>query len=69
MGDRTICVYVGDKSRENLEVGLQTCTWGFKDWRLEYELIEVGDSLLLATGFTGGSPRVQLTVRDQCQLN
>lgn len=56
---RVIAVYVGQKGQENLRVGLDRGIWGFKTDQPEYEEIQPGDLLVIASGFTGGSPRVQ----------
>ena len=52
-------MYVAKKSSVNFQVGLDAGVWGFKNHRVEYDLIEPGDELLMATGWQGGSPRVQ----------
>jgi 5-methylcytosine-specific restriction protein B len=55
---RVLCVYVGQSSQANLRVGLDNGTWGFKSAQEAYDEVEVGDYVLLATGFSGGSPSV-----------
>lgn len=55
---RVLCVYVGQSSQANLRVGLDNGTWGFRAVQETYKDITSGDYVLLATGFTGGSPRV-----------
>jgi MoxR-like ATPase len=56
---RALCVFVGERSQANLAVGLQAETWGFRELRPELRDLAVGDFVLLTSGFSGGSPRVQ----------
>lgn len=55
---RVIAVYVGQAGRANLAVGLKEGIWGFKEARTEYQTLAVGDILVIGTGYSGGSPRV-----------
>lgn len=55
-----ITVYVGKAGMTNLRVGLQQGIWGFKSNQPDYQRIAPGDLLLLGSGFSGGSPRVNL---------
>ena len=57
---RVIAVYVGKAGMENLHVGLDAGTWGFKASQPDYDRIAPGDVLLLRHGYRGGSRRVQL---------
>jgi hypothetical protein len=57
-----ICIYIGKESQTNLYHGIQNGIWGFKE-SVSKELVKQfqfdNDShILIATGFTGGSPRV-----------
>lgn len=54
-----LTVYVGENSKKNLEYGLNNGIWGFKE-KVSKEICEknLEDAyLILACGFTGGSPR------------
>ncbi|MBC2850010.1 hypothetical protein H5J22_00855 [Cetobacterium sp. 8H] len=54
-----LTVYVGEVSKINLDYGLKNNIWGFKE-SVSKDLIneELKDNyLILAFGFTGGSPR------------
>ena len=50
-----LAVYVGNKGQANLQAGLDARTWGFADTRDDHAAVGIGDWLLLATGYTGGS--------------
>ena len=56
---KILAVYVGRESRQNLEHGLRAGIWGFKDHAKpeRFQTLNEEDVILLATGFTGGSPR------------
>ena len=58
---KLLAVYVGTNavSRLNLQHGLQHGIWGFKDNAkpVDFETLEAGDFILLATGHSGGGPR------------
>ena len=56
---QVLAVYVGKSGQTNLRVGLDRETWGFRVDRDEYSSIAEGDFIILASGFSGGSPRVQ----------
>jgi len=56
---QVLAVYVGGSGQTNLRVGLDRETWGFRVDRDEYSSITEGDFIILASGFSGGSPRVQ----------
>lgn len=58
-GERVLAVFVGQAAQTNFQVGLNAGTWGFKDGQPQYADLQPGDLILLASGFTGGSPRVQ----------
>lgn len=57
---RVLAVYVGKKSQINLRVGLAAGIWGFKAHQPHYDDIRPDDLILLASEYSGGSPRVQL---------
>lgn len=58
---RILAVYVGTSpvSRLNLQHGLEHGIWGFKENSrpVDFDTLEVGDFILLATGHSGGGPR------------
>lgn len=60
---RVLVVAVPRSARRNLEIGLDKGIWGFPlaphipDRVPDYRRIQRDDQLLLATGYTGGSPR------------
>ena len=56
---RCVVVYVGSSSESNLAYSLPDGRWGWRNQQPEYEQIRPGDQILLALGFTGGSPRRQ----------
>jgi hypothetical protein len=56
---RALAVYVGQASRANLEFGLAAGRWGWKRTTADYDLVEPGDLLVLASGFTGGNVRTE----------
>ncbi len=58
-GGWVLCVYVGQASQTNLGVGLDNGTWGFKDTEPDYAQVAPGDFLILASRYSGGSPRVE----------
>jgi 5-methylcytosine-specific restriction protein B len=54
---KVLAVYVGQKAETNLQTGLEARTWGFREERDDHRRVDVGDWLLLGSGYTGGSPR------------
>lgn len=58
--NRSLVVYVGERAQKNLQIGLNSGIWGFKDPQPEYEEVSAGDWVLLGTGYQGGSVRVPL---------
>lgn len=54
---KVLAVYVGQRAEANLHVGLGARTWGFSEERHDHAAVGVGDWLVLASRFTGGSPR------------
>lgn len=63
---KVVAIYVGKASTGNLRVGLTEGIWGFKKHQPIYDQIAPGDVVLLASGFSGGSPRV---TRDEWRLH
>jgi hypothetical protein len=57
---RVLCVYVGEAGQRNLQVGLESRTWGFKNDHPDYASVRPGDWVVIAAGYSGGSPRVNL---------
>jgi MoxR-like ATPase len=55
---RVLCVYVGDRAQSNFEAGGRRGWWGWKRAPGDAERVKVGDLIAFASGFTGGSPRV-----------
>src|ERR1700722_14497823 len=57
---KLLAVYVGTSaiSQLNLQHGLQHGIWGFKDNAkpVDFEILEAGAVILLATGHSGGRP-------------
>lgn len=51
-------IYVGGASEANLRVGLEQGVWGFPASPADLANVRVGDLVLFASGYTGGSPRV-----------
>lgn len=51
-------IYVGNASEANLRVGLDKGVWGFPASPADLANVRVGDLVVLASGYTGGSPRV-----------
>jgi hypothetical protein len=51
-------IYVGNASETNLRVGLDRGVWGFPASPADLENVRVGDLVVFASGYTGGSPRV-----------
>ena len=67
---KLLAVFVGQGSAENLRVGLENGIWGFNDHGKPDDLnLEIGDFILLASGYSGGSPRTDLENWLQGQLN
>jgi MoxR-like ATPase len=56
--ERVLCIYVGDRAQANFEAGGRQGWWGWKRAPREAEHVNVGDLIAFASGFTGGSPRV-----------
>ncbi len=59
-GDRpnAFLIYVGTGSETNLRVGLEHGVWGFPASPADLPAVRVGDLVVFASGYTGGSPRV-----------
>lgn len=51
-------IYVGNASETNLRVGLDNGVWGFPASPADLANVRVGDLVVFASGYTGGSPRV-----------
>jgi hypothetical protein len=51
-------IYVGNASETNLRVGLNQGVWGFPASPTDLANVRVGDLVVFASGYTGGSPRV-----------
>ncbi|MGO9958054.1 MAG: hypothetical protein ACLP50_19145 [Solirubrobacteraceae bacterium] len=51
-------IYVGSGSETNLRVGLEQGVWGFPASPTDLPSVRVGDLVVFASGYTGGSPRV-----------
>ena len=51
-------IYVGSASETNLRVGLERGVWGFPNTPADLASLRVGDLVVFASGYTGGSPRV-----------
>ena len=51
-------IYVGNASETNLRVGLDKGVWGFPASPADLANVRVGDLVVFASGYTGGSPRV-----------
>ena len=51
-------IYVGGGSETNLRVGLEQGVWGFPASSCRSSSLRVGDLVVFASGYTGGSPRV-----------
>ena len=51
-------IYVGNASETNLRVGLDRGVWGFPTSPSDLSRLRVGDLVVFASGYTGGSPRV-----------
>jgi 5-methylcytosine-specific restriction enzyme B len=51
-------IYVGGGSETNLRVGLERGVWGFPASPTDLPSVRVGDLVVFASGYTGGSPRV-----------
>ena len=51
-------IYVGAGSETNLRVGLEHGVWGFPASPADLSALRVGDLVVFASGYTGGSPRV-----------
>jgi hypothetical protein len=56
---RALAVYVGQISMANLEFGLEAGVWGWRRYTADYDLVESGDIIVLASGFTGGNVRTE----------
>lgn len=57
-GRNVLVIYVGQESQQNLRVGLQSQTWGFKERRDDYSKVRPGDFIVIGTGLSEGGPRV-----------
>ena len=55
---RVLCIYVGDRAQADFEAGGRRGWWGWKRAPEDAERVNVGDLVAFASGFTGGSPRV-----------
>ena len=51
-------IYVGNASEANLRVGLERGVWGFPTAPADLSGLRIGDLVVFASGYTGGSPRV-----------
>jgi hypothetical protein len=51
-------IYVGNASETNLRVGLDKGVWGFPASPADLANVRVGDLVVFASGYTGGSPSV-----------
>lgn len=51
-------IYVGNASETNLRVGLDKGVWGFPASPADLAKVRVGDLVVFASSYTGGSPRV-----------
>jgi hypothetical protein len=51
-------IYVGSQSETNLRIGLDRGVWGFPASPSDLSRLRVGDLVVFASGYTGGSPRV-----------
>ena len=51
-------IYVGSASEANLRVGLSSGVWGFLTSPADLPSLRVGDLVVFASGYSGGSPRV-----------
>ena len=51
-------IYVGSASEANLRVGLERGVWGFSTRPADLPSLRVGDLVVFASGYSGGSPRV-----------
>ena len=51
-------IYVGNASEANLRVGLERGVWGFPASPPDLASVRIGDLVVFASGYTGGSPRV-----------
>lgn len=51
-------IYVGSASETNLRVGLERGVWGFSTSPADLPDLRVGDLVVFASGYSGGSPRV-----------
>lgn len=51
-------IYVGSASEANLRVGLSSGVWGFLASPADLPSLRVGDLVVFASGYSGGSPRV-----------
>jgi hypothetical protein len=56
---KVLAVYVGQESQVNLRHGLSRGIWGFRDRAKpdKFDTLRPGDLILLASGYSGGSPR------------
>jgi hypothetical protein len=55
---RVLCIYVGDRAQANFEAGGRRGWWGWKRAPGDAERVNVGELIAFASGFAGGSPRV-----------
>ncbi len=56
---QALTVYVGTSSESNPTFSLGDGRWGWKAHQADYDGVQPGDVILLASDFTGGSPRKQ----------
>ncbi len=57
-GANAFLIYVGSASETNLRVGLERGVWGFPTAPADLAGLRIGDLVVFATGYNGGSPRV-----------
>jgi MrcB-like, N-terminal domain len=55
---QVLAVYVGERAKTNFESGGRRGWWGWKRAPGDADQIRVGDLIMFASGYTGGSPRV-----------
>lgn len=56
---QALTVYLGNSSLSNREYSLDKGKWGWKQTAPDYDAVEPGNLILLASGFSGGNVRVQ----------
>jgi 5-methylcytosine-specific restriction protein B len=57
---RLVAVFVGSGSQSNFAFSRDKGRWGWKKDHADYARIQAGDTLLFASGYSGGSPRATL---------